>query len=174
MSFTIAGYFDNLIPSGDNVNVFFNVLNGIFGDKYLMLTTLTMIFVSVFPKYFENINGAQEIGTYLIYIFFVVIGVPASLPLILQNAPLIFVFVTIMVFINMLISFGVGKVTKFSLEEIILASNANIGGPTTAAAMAISKGWTKLVGPILLVGTLGYIIGNYAGSAIGYWLSSFL
>lgn len=174
LSFTIAGYFDNLIPSGDNVNVFFNVLNGIFGDKYLMLTTLTMFFVSVFPKYFENINGAQEIGTYLIYIFFVVIGVPASLPLILQNAPLIFVFVTIMVFMNMLISFGVGKVTKFSLEEIILASNANIGGPTTAAAMAISKGWTKLVGPILLVGTLGYIIGNYAGSAIGYWLSSFL
>ncbi|EQH51713.1 hypothetical protein QMG_3498, partial [Clostridioides difficile DA00256] len=25
--------------------------------------------------------------------------------------------------------------------------NANIGGPTTAAAMAISKGWSKLVGP---------------------------
>ena len=78
-----------------------------------------------------------------------------------------------MVFINMLVSFTLGKAFKFSLEEIILASNANIGGPTTAAAMAISRGWTKLVGPILIVGTLGYIIGNYAGSAIGVWFSNF-
>ncbi|MFD1609257.1 DUF819 domain-containing protein [Oceanobacillus luteolus] len=173
ISFTLAEFFDGLIPSGENVNVFYNVLNGIFGDNYLMLTTLTLLSVSFFPRLFENINGAQEIGTYLIYIFFVVIGVPASLPLILQNAPLILVFVAIMVFINMLVSFTLGKAFKFSLEEIILASNANIGGPTTAAAMAISRGWTKLVGPILIVGTLGYIIGNYAGSAIGIWFSNF-
>lgn len=173
ISFKLAEVFDSIIPSGENVNFFFNLLNGIFGDNYLMLTTITMIAVTLLPKYFENINGAQEIGTYLIYIFFVVIGVPASLPLILQHAPLILVFVAIMVFINMIISFAAGKLFKFSLEEIILTSNANIGGPTTAAAMAISKGWTKLVGPILIVGTLGYIIGNYAGTAIGIWFSSF-
>lgn len=173
VSFKIAEFFDGIIPSGEHVHFFLNVLNGILGDNYLMLTTLTMTAVTVFPRYFESIHGAQEIGTYLIYVFFVVIGVPASLPLILQNAPLIFVFVLIMVFINMFASFLLGKLFKFSLEEIILSSNANIGGPTTAAAMAISKGWTQLVGPILLVGTLGYVIGNYAGTAIGVWLSHF-
>ncbi|WP_067725891.1 DUF819 family protein [Oceanobacillus damuensis] len=173
VSFKLAEVFDGIIPSGENVNFFLNALNGIFGDKYLMLTTLTMLAVTIFPRYFENINGAQEIGTYLIYIFFVVIGVPASLPLILQHAPLILIFVAIMVFINMLVSFVFGKLFKFSLEEIILTSNANIGGPTTAVAMAISKGWTKLVGPILLVGTLGYIIGNYIGTGIGYWMGTF-
>lgn len=173
VSFKLAEVFDGLIPSGEHVNIFLNILNGVLGDGYLMLTTLTMLAVTFFPRYFESINGAQEIGTYLIYIFFVVIGVPASLPLIIQHAPLILVFVTIMVFINMVISFTAGKIFKFSLEEIILASNANIGGPTTAAAMAISRGWTKLVGPILLVGTLGYIIGNYAGTFIGVWFSNF-
>src|SRR5690606_27548627 len=173
ISFTIAGFFDELIPSGEDVNVFLNILNGIFGDNYLMLTTITLLAVTLFPRYFENIHGTQEIGTFLIYIFFVVIGVPASIQVILQNAPLIFVFCALMVIINMIISFGIGKIFKFSLEEIILASNANIGGPTTAAAMAISKGWIKLVGPIMLVGTLGYIIGNYIGSAVGAWLSSF-
>lgn len=172
ISFTIAGFFDELIPSGEDVNVFLNILNGIFGDNYLMLTTITLLAVTLFPRYFENIHGTQEIGTFLIYIFFVVIGVPASIQVILQNAPLIFVFCALMVIINMIISFGIGKIFKFSLEEIILASNANIGGPTTAAAMAISKGWIKLVGPIMLVGTLGYIIGNYIGSAIGAWLST--
>ena len=41
------------------------------------------------------------------------------------------------------------------------------GGPTTAAGMAISQGWAKLVGPAMLVGTLGYVIGNYAGTIVG-------
>ena len=38
-----------------------------------------------------------------------------------------------------------------------------LGGSATAAAMAISKGWFDLVGPALLVGTLGYVLGNYLG-----------
>lgn len=101
------------------------------------------------------------------YIFFVVIGVPASIPLILQKSPLLLVYCVVMVVVNMLVTFIGAKIFKFDLEEAILASNANIGGPTTAAAMAISKGWNKLVGPILIVGTLGYIIGNYFGILIG-------
>ncbi|MFG6147758.1 DUF819 family protein [Halobacillus sp. B23F22_1] len=172
-SFTIADWFGELIPAGEDVNILSNVLNGILGDGYLMLTTLTMIAVTVFPKYFEGIHGAQEIGTYLIYIFFVVIGIPASVVLIFQNAPMLLVFVFIIVMSNMVVSFVLGRVFKFSLEEVIVASNANIGGPTTAAAMAIAKGWTKLVVPILLVGTLGYIVGNYIGTGIGVWFSSF-
>ncbi|SET46568.1 Uncharacterized membrane protein [Salinibacillus kushneri] len=173
ISFTLADMFANLIPSGENVNFFLNMFNGLFGDHYLMLTTITVLAVTLFSGFFENINGAQEIGTYFIYIFFVVIGVPASLPLILQNAPLLFVLVFIMVGLNMVFSFTFGKLFRFNLEDVIVASNANIGGPTTAAAMAISKGWSKLVAPILIVGTLGYIIGNYIGSAIGYWFSTF-
>ena len=63
---------------------------------------------------------------------------------------------------------------KADLEEIILASNANIGGPTTAAALAIAKGWKDLIGPILVVGTLGYIIGNYVGTLLGFWFASMM
>ncbi|CEA03878.1 hypothetical protein BN1048_02241 [Jeotgalicoccus saudimassiliensis] len=172
VSFSLAGFFSNLIP--EDSNIFLSVIRGIIGDNYLMLTTLTLISVAVFPKYFESISGSQEFGTFFIYIFFVVIGVPASIPLIIQNAPLILVFAAIIVFINMVFSFGFGRLFKFNLEEIILASNANIGGPTTAAAMAISRGWTKLVGPILIIGTLGYIIGNYIGTSLGVWFTSLM
>ncbi|MFC7320049.1 DUF819 domain-containing protein [Halobacillus campisalis] len=173
VSFFIADLFVELIPAGEEAAIPATVLNGILGDRYLMLTTLTMIAVTVFPKYFEGIRGAQEIGTYLIYIFFVVIGIPASIALIFQNAPLLLVFVFIVVMSNMIVSFVLGRIFKFSLEEVIVASNANIGGPTTAAAMAIARGWTKLVVPILLVGTLGYVVGNYIGTGIGVWFSGF-
>lgn len=78
-----------------------------------------------------------------------------------------------MVIINMVFILILGKIFKFNLEEILIASNANIGGPTTAAAMAIAKGWTSLVLPSILAGTLGYVIGNYFGIFIGNLLSIF-
>ena len=112
-------------------------------------------------------NGAQEIGTFFIYLFFFAIGVPASVMEIILNAPFLFVFCLIIVLVNMLFCFVGGKLFHFSLEEIVLASNANIGGPTTAAGMAISLGWVRLIGPCMLVGTFGYVIGTYLGIIVG-------
>ena len=40
--------------------------------------------------------------------------------------------------------------------------------------MSISRGWTKLVGPILIIGTLGYIIGNYIGTGLGVWFAGMM
>lgn len=159
-----AKWFGSIIPT---TNPVLNIFNSLLSNKYLLITTFTMLGATFFSNYFSNIKGSQEIGTFLIYIFFVVIGVPASISLILQRSPLLLLFCAIMVGINMLVTFVMGKLLKFNLEEIILASNANIGGPTTAAAMAISKGWIELIGPIMVVGTLGYIIGNYFGIIIG-------
>jgi uncharacterized membrane protein len=153
-----------VIPTG---NFILDLFNGFLGNKYLLITTFTMLLATYAPNFISNINGAKELGTFLIYIFLVVIGVPASIPVILTKAPLLLVFTFIIVAINMIISLVLGKIFKFTLEEILLCSNANIGGPTTAAAMAIAKGWNKLIGPIVLAGIYGYIIGNYLGIFIG-------
>lgn len=146
------------------------ILGGLLGNKYLLMTTFTMILASVFPKQISSIRGSQEIGTFLIYLFFAVIGAPASIGLILRESPLLLVFALIVVLINLIVSLIFGKLFKFNIEEIIIASNANVGGPTTAAAMAVSKGWTELIVPALLVGTLGYVIGNYYGILSGILL----
>ncbi|KUO74345.1 MAG: hypothetical protein APF77_16465, partial [Clostridia bacterium BRH_c25] len=143
------------------------IIKAVLGQKYLIITTLTVILATAFPKLLGEIRGAQEIGTFMIYIFFVVIGAPADLKMIIMNSPLLFVFCAVTVIINMLVTFGVGKVLKFNVEELCVASNANIGGPTTAAAMAIAKGWTDLVLPAMLVGVWGYVVGGYLGLFTG-------
>ena len=137
------------------------------GSQYVWITLISMIFASVFEKQANSMNGAQEIGTFFIYMFFFVIGVPASIMEILTNAPMLFVFCFIMVVVNMLFCLIGGTILNFALEDILVASNANIGGPTTAAGLAISQGWTKLVGPAMLVGTFGYAIGTYIGIIVG-------
>lgn len=155
---------------GQNIDGNIGKIIALLGNKYLFITTITMLLATIFPKLFGEIRGSQEIGTFLIYIFFVVIGVPASIVVIITKSPLLLLFCAIMVLMNMLVTFIGGKIFRFNLEEIILASNANIGGPTTAVAMAISKGWTQLIGPIMMVGTLGYVVGNYFGLFVGNFL----
>ena len=164
LSGAIANVFGELIPTE---GALMRILNTLFGNRYLWITTIAMLCATLAPGFFGEIKGTNELGTFLIYIFFFVIGVPASVVLIIKNSPLLLLFAAIVVIVNMLFSLIAGKLLKFDLEEIILASNANIGGPTTAAAMAVSKGWTELVGPIMLVGTLGYILGTYFGLLVG-------
>lgn len=161
ISFKIAELIQLWVPKS---NLILTIIVSFFGDSYLLLTTLTLIVVAIWGDFFQKLAGASEIGTFLIYIFFVVIGTPASFATIITTAPLLFVFVIIILIFNLGLSLILGKLFKFKIEEILLASNATAGGPTTAAALAIGKGWSGLVGPILIIGTLGYVIGNYAGT----------
>ena len=142
------------------------------GSQYVWITTISVIVATFCHKQVEKMHGSQEIGTYLIYLFLFVIGVPANIMTVLTKSPLLLVLTAIMVLVNMLFCFAGAKIFKASLEDSIIASNANIGGPTTAAGMAISQGWTRLVGPAMLVGVLGYVIGNYAGTIVGIILGA--
>ena len=153
-----------LIP---DTGVVLHMLHTFFGSEYVWITTVAMACATWGEKQTAKLAGSQEIGTYFIYLFLFVIGVPASISKILTETPLLLAFTAIMVVVNMLFCFVGGKLLRFDLEDIILASNANIGGPTTAAGMAISQGWSALVGPVMLVGTFGYVIGTYLGILVG-------
>lgn len=158
----IAGLF-----SGFETNsVFMNFVVRFLGSQYVWITTLSVLVATFADKKVKELSGSQEIGTYLIYLFLFVIGVPANVYTVVTKSPLLLVLTAIMVFTNMLFCFIGAKLLKFNLEDAIIASNANIGGPTTAAGMAISQGWTALVGPAMLCGTFGYAVGNYLGTVV--------
>lgn len=159
-----AGLFSRVIPTS---NAFLKALNSLLGNMYLILTTLTMLLATFKSEFFSSLRGAQEIGMFFMAIFMAVIGVPASISQIIFKAPLLLVFCGIMIAVNMLVTLLGAKIFKFTLEEAIIASNANIGGPATAPAMASAKGWNPLVGPSVLVAVFGYILGNYLGIIVG-------
>lgn len=160
----IAMLISRAIPTDSAI---LKMCNTFFGSQYVWITTLSMLVATYGENQVKKMNGSQEIGTYFIYLFLFVIGVPASIYEIITKTPALLLFTAIMVLVNMIFCFLGGKLLRFDLEDCILASNANIGGPTTAAGMAISQGWSQLVGPIMLVGTFGYVIGTYMGVLIG-------
>ncbi|WP_449290921.1 DUF819 family protein [Oscillibacter ruminantium] len=170
LSKLVASGIAGMVPA--DPGKFMDFIGKFFGSQYVWITTFSVIVATFMDKKVAMLHGSQEIGTYLIYLFLFVIGVPANIYTVITKSPLLLVLTAIMVLVNMLFCFGAAKLFRFNLEDAIIASNANIGGPTTAAGMAISQGWAKLVGPAMLIGTLGYVIGNYAGTIVGIALGA--
>ena len=141
------------------------------GSGILIITAIVVILATVFPKQIGTIEGADQIGSLLMQVFFVVIGASANIYVVLRVGPVLFFFAGVILLVHLLFILTVSKIFKLDLAEIVIASNANMGGPTTAAAMAVAKKWKDLVIPAVLCGTLGYAIATFIGVAVGKLLS---
>ena len=103
----------------------------------------------------------------LLYLFFATAGASAGDPArAAAYAPLL-AFLASLYAVHLGIMLLLGRALGFSLPETLLASNANIGGPATAASMADAAGWASLRTPALLVGSLGNAVATFIGLALG-------
>ena len=143
---------------------------GIAGSGILIITAVVVLLATFAHKFMSTIHGADKIGILLIQIFFAAIGASANIGVVLKVGPVLFVFAALILLVHLLFILLAGKIFKLDLAEIVIASNANMGGPTTAAAMAVARRWKNLVLPAILCGTLGYAIATFIGVAVGYWL----
>ena len=164
----VSGEFTKLIPTS---NFLLSALQSMCGNRYMWITTFSVLLATICSEKLGKLSGLQEIGTFFIYCFMFVIGAPASIAEIVKKSPLLLLFAMLIVAFNMLFTFGIGSLLHMDRKMLIIESNANIGGPTTAASMAIAKDWNELIGPSLLVGCFGYAIGNYLGILVGTALS---
>jgi uncharacterized membrane protein len=112
------------------------------------------------------LHGYEEVGRYLLFLFLFSIGLPADLMAVLKDSPLLFVLCLIMSLGNVVATMVLGKLFRLPLEDCLISINATVGGPATAAAMAISRGWPRLVLPGLLAGLWGYVIGTPLGMMV--------
>jgi uncharacterized membrane protein len=142
------------------------IAGSLVGSQYVWITLLTVAAATLLPKTMERLHSASILGTYLLYAFLFVIGLPAELMLVLTKVPAMFGFCATIAVTNLVFTLLVGKLLRLNLEELLLAVNATLGGAPTAAAMATAKGWNKLILPGLLVGVWGYVIGTFVGIVV--------
>ena len=110
-------------------------------------------------------QGGEALGSALMLIFFAVIGVSSNLVGALSLGLNVVPFLLIQLTVHIVILVTLGRASGLSTQSMLIASNANIGGPATAAAMAATRGWGGMVQPALLTGSLGYAIGTSVGLA---------
>jgi len=137
----------------------------------ITLTTLALIFAQ-FP-FIQKLRGSKILGMLLIMLFLAVIGAFCDLQALLNSGNstgTLMIWVLSIILIHAIIIFVVGGVFKQDWDIVSIASNANIGGSTSAPVCAASLGRPDLQLPGLLAGSVGNAIGTYLGILVAEFL----
>ena len=150
-----------------------NFISGYFPaiPSILILTTIALLLAQV--GHLQNVKGGKILGFLFVLLFLAVVGAYCDLAALIANkevAVTLLIWVTVVVFIHGIIIFGVGGIFKQDWYLVSVASNANIGGCTSAAVLATSLNRTDLRLPGILVGSIGNALGTYLGILVAEYL----
>jgi len=137
----------------------------------LILTVIALILAQV-PK-ITNLPGTRTLGLYSVYLFLCVIGAFCDVRALAQIGGLgltLLVFTLVLVIVHGIVTFGAAWLLRMDVDIASVASQANVGGGTSALALARSLGRSDLVLPAVLIGSLGNAIGTF----LGFWVSGSL
>ena len=133
----------------------------------LLLTTFSLIAGST--KTVSSLVGNEEIGMYLLHVFFVSCGATAYIPNLLQSSPFIALWVALTIYIGAFLHyFFCMKVAKIDYQTALVTAQGAVGGPSSAMALPIAAQWPALAVTGLVCGLIGYAVGNYLGVAGAY------
>jgi len=132
------------------------------------LTTLALLAGNLTPL--RRSPGSLQLGSLALLTFFVVIGIFSRIADILLVGVEVFLLTLVVVGVHGLVVFGVGRLLKLDLPTLAIASQAAVGGPSSALAVAVTRDWKWLVLPGVIVGLLGYAVGSYLGLAVAFIL----
>jgi uncharacterized membrane protein len=132
----------------------------------LIITVITLLVANFGQALVRRFSAEFEVATFFMYIFFITIGASADLASMAGVALPYVVLICSAVLLFIILIIPVGRLLRLDLAELMIAANACILGPPTAAAMAAGEGWKELVTPGMLTGILGYSIATFIGVAI--------
>ena len=130
----------------------------------LVITTVALV-VSHTPLR-SRLAGTRLLGMFAVYLFLAAVGAQCDLAALRAAGSLgllLFQYVAVTLAVHGTLVFGVALVARVPPEVAAIASQANVGGSTSALALARSLGRGDLVLPAILVGALGNALGNYLG-----------
>lgn len=145
---------------------------GIEIPSILILTTIALVLAQV--PVLHRLPGGHVLGLFSVYLFLAVIGAFCEFAALSQIGDLawrLLVLVVTIVLIHGVLIFGAAALGKLDWDVAAVASQANVGGSSSALALAKSLNRMDLYLPGILVGALGNGVGTYLGFLVASWLA---
>lgn len=122
----------------------------------------------------RRLHGTMHLGSLGLHFFLAIIGIASRFSEIWQVGLDVFWFTALVVLIHGVVVYGGARLARLDVETTSVASQAAVGGPSSALALAVGREWKALVLPGVVVGLLGYAVGNYLGLGVAYWMRGIL
>ena len=138
-----------------------------------IITISTLGILLAQTTFVSKLKGSHNLGLYLVFLFLAVIGAYCELTAVIDLKDLgltLFLFAGFSVVFHGVITILVGGFIYRDWEMIAIVSQANVGGSSTAIALAESFNRKELIVPAILVGSLGNALGTYLGFLVIYIL----
>ncbi|MGA0989141.1 MAG: DUF819 family protein [Vulcanococcus sp.] len=135
----------------------------------LVLTTVALL-VAQLPGPASR-RGCYGLGLLLIQPFFTVMGLSSPVAGLLGEGLPVLLYAAVVVLVQaalLLLIFR--RWLRWPMAETLVASQASIGGPSTALALATAIGRAELAVPSVAIGLLGYLLGTYLGLGVAWLL----
>jgi uncharacterized membrane protein len=134
-------------------------------------TAVGNLFARRFPHIMSSIRRPLgDASLLLTCLFLASVGAAARMAELLVAGPAAAIFAATVLVVHCAVMFvGVHVANRVcrnravSLPQLIIASNANVGGIGTAVAMAGAMGWARLVSPAAACGAIGYAVATAMG-----------
>ncbi|QBA64064.1 DUF819 family protein [Muriicola soli] len=137
----------------------------------LTITTIGILLAQL--PFVNKLHGAHTLGLYLVFLFLAVIGAYCEISSVMELQQIgitLLLFASVAVLIHGALLIILGGLLYRDWDMIAIVSQANIGGGTTAIALAETFERNELILPAILVGTLGNALGTYLGFLVVYVL----
>jgi uncharacterized membrane protein len=145
-----------------------------FFPNVIWITTIALILGQV-PG-IKKLYGGTMLGNFLLLLFLTSNGARSVVKNIMNVGPSIFIFALGTVIIHATIIYSIGRLLKNDTANLVFASNACVGGSSSALVLgtAAQGKYTYFILPGVIVGLLGYAVGNYSGLAVANLMKNIL
>ena len=144
-------------------------------DTAAVLTVTTLgLTASLIPSV-NRIKSSFQLGMYFIYVFCVIVASKADIMALfsVENIQLLYsllLYIAVVIVGSLILHAILSWIFRVNVDEYIITSTALSNSPPFVPVVAAAIRNKEVVVPGMIIGVIGYAIGNYLGVAIAYLL----
>jgi uncharacterized membrane protein len=147
------------------------LLPGISQMVVVILTITTLAILGSLIPWLNRIEKTFQLGMYFILVFSFVVSSMADLAIIFSIGFLgLFLYVLYAYFGTLILHLILSRIFKVNADDFLITTTAFVFSPPFVPVVAAAMKNKDVIITGITVGILGYVLGNYLGVGLGYFL----